>query len=709
MIVKVWPIKADYASNPGKVGGLAGLKNAVDYIADPEKTGALDERTVRKIQIETQDMRKNSYINREKDLQKVIRYMANEDKIEEKLVSGYHCSPELAVSEFQRVMTHYGKQAKGNIAYHMVQSFPEDLDISDEEVHACGLELCEKLKLYQAVVCSHVHPVLDDEGVMHGVCKHNHILFNAYPLPSLRDPDAKGPLKYHDCKASYRQLQIWNDEIAIEHGLPIIRTPDLERTYSWSETEAANKGVSWKERIRSDIENAKKATSNWNEFVAYMADMKYRIRDGKQVTYIAPDGKHRARGNTLGRAYTKEDMEVYWHLREEMLKNIDAEVDSNASPSLSELRHLGAATVAIPLGAKGKKEQGIYQLSFDREQLSQDALYTYFEPKQLYDVYDEDGRIMGAVSGEETIAYYLNRDSDRERNKRAAEQEEENEQTETIRRHQSEQEDEKKKSYYSNALFQNSRSNKPYKIRFYDASGRRISSLEAMFILAVVVLKNEDGLWLPSTVPPDKMNEACYATTNWKIQNMLDSVQLAREEHIETPADVARRLDSTGAAYSRARASLRRNTHVKEKMEDLKAAVVAYEKNKDLVEAVYNMPDGEEKSLMLKEYAEELNRYKEAVAVMYAHGFHKGRFEAEIIDFKKRWRHVEDNLQAATQQYNEARESYRKLKKLQYNMALAQNTKYCYGPEYDVKKRTHEQDNMQRTGRNPKPEQTKGS
>ena len=37
MIVKIWPIKADYANQPGKVGGVKGLKKALDYIRDEAK------------------------------------------------------------------------------------------------------------------------------------------------------------------------------------------------------------------------------------------------------------------------------------------------------------------------------------------------------------------------------------------------------------------------------------------------------------------------------------------------------------------------------------------------------------------------------------------------------------------------------------------------------------------------------------------------
>ena len=202
---------------------------------------------------------------------------------------------------------------------------------------------------------------------------------------------------------------------------------------------------------------------------------------------------------------------------------------------------------------------------------------------------------------------------------------------------------------------------------------------------------------MPTTIPPDKMNEACYATTNWKLQNMLDSIRIAREEQVETPADVERRLKNVGAAYSRARASVQRNTHVKEKMEDLKKAILTYEKTREQVETIYNMSEGPEKEEQKRLHNETLNQHKEAKAIMYAHGFKSDTLEVQIIDFKKRWRHMENNIRIANQQYDDTREEYRKLKKLQYNMALAENTKYCYGPEYETENRTRKQNSRQRT------------
>ena len=277
MIIKIWPIKADYANDPTKIGGVNGLKNALDYITDDKKV-IVKQDDLHEISLMQDAINDDKELLTDDNTVRVINYMANKDKIESKYISGYLCDPENAISDFDiaRTLTlamageHRPKET-GAIAFHIVQSFPKELDISNEEVHQCGIELCEKINAHQAVICSHVHPEIDEkDGKIHGECKHNHILINAYIHPDKIDPEKPNVLKYNDCKESYAQLRKWNDEIAIAHGLPIIRNPDDERTYSWVESDAVNKGLSWKERVRLDIDSARNISSNWTEFISAM-------------------------------------------------------------------------------------------------------------------------------------------------------------------------------------------------------------------------------------------------------------------------------------------------------------------------------------------------------------------------------------------------------------------------------------------------------
>ena len=688
MIVKLWPIKASYGGAPGRVGGQEGVKNAFDYVTDEEKTirsEGEDKDHIQELELDIADMEAESFINSEADFGRVIGYMSNKDKIGGRYISGYLCSPENAVAQFEHVRNLYAEKGKasGNLAYHMVQSFPEDLDIDDEEVHQCGLELCEKLGLYQAVVCSHVHPVMNERGEVTGKCKHNHILFNAYPDPSKVSREER-PRKYHDCKETYRQLRVWNDEIAIEHGLPIIRNPDEMRVYSWKEKTETNRGTSWKERIRMDIDVARKATLNWDDYVAFMQGNGYKMKLGKQVTYLAPDGTHKARDKTLGREFTRESLEQYWKMREEMFSVVRDAEEMLPSPALLDLAEKEYLKVAIPLGQQGLEHRSYYYLPLSRGGLNRDALYTYFDTTQRYDICDENGQPVASFSGAELTSYYMDLDSDEQRNRRAAKTQEELAEEEEAERRRRAEEAKQDEEFYWNPRFLNLRTNRPYRIpRYYDSSGRPMTDLEVMFVLAVVILRQEGALWLPTTVPPEFINDVCYATPDWKIQNMLDAIRTARDEGVRRPADIDKRLDEVGASYSRARASMKRNTRVKEKMTELKDAIVEYERTGPVVKQLREMPDGPEKDEFRRSKAEIVDRYKKARAVMYAHGINSGR---ELADFKKRWREVNQKLADATKLYDETRDEYRKLKKLQYNTALAQSERYCYGPEYGKQK-----------------------
>lgn len=687
MIVKIWPIKADYAGDPSKVGGTEGLKNAYEYITNPEKV------------IVGRDDEKNVEVSDENS-SRVLKYMANEDKVKGKYISGYMCDPERAVQQFQyaRDMTLKKlkkdlKEETGAVAFHMIQSFPEGLDISDEEVHQCGIELCEKINAHQAVICSHVHPEKDEDGELHGKSKHNHILLNAYIYPEKLDPNHPDKAKYHDCEETYAQLRVWNDEIAINHGLPIIRNPDDDRVYSWTEKELANKGLSWKQRVRLDIEEARKACSNWEQFLKYMNDMGYQIKDGADVTYITPGGEHRSRSKKLGRHYSKHNLELYWDYRNFNLKGLEVEVQDNATPPLLDtvLAAKRPLSVAVPIGMK-KVGQKDYFLPLEYATQASDVLATYFEENVLYEICDENHRVVRAAKGKEILdCMELLR-----KGKEQVRQEYEPQPEPTYDTNVNQQYNPKR--YYSNKKFINSQTRKPYRCSTYDQTGRRRSVMEMIFLLAVVVIKQEDGLWDAQDIPEDKQNEPIFAARDWKIQGMLDSIYMAQEEDIDTPEQLDLRLNDVGASISRARSALRKTTRAKEKMETLNEAVTTYRETAVIAHRVFDLPDGDEKEMATNEYQDVIEKYTAAKAVMYQF---KVSTEDEVRDFEERYEKVQADLTELEDRVGTLNNEYRRLKKLKYNMDLAQNAQYCYGPNYS-QDRTYQQEQTQKTkGKTP--------
>lgn len=698
MIVKIWAIK-----------GTQGLKNCKLYIEDDKKIIKIDQdeeghvtrRTVLDTQKDFHIDPDTYFMENEENIGRVVDYMFNEKKTQNKYVSGYLCQPDTAIENFKDTWDLYARKQNPKVisgmkdqtmSFHMVQSFPEDLDISDEEVHQCGLELLQKLENHQGLVCSHVHPVVDEEGEVHGKCKHNHILFNAYMLPEKVDPEHPQVVKYNDCRDTYAQLRIWNDQIAIDHGLPIIRNPDIDKVYSWAENAQIKQGQSWKERMRLDIEAARRVTNNWAEFKSYMEEFGYSIQDsGKYVTYTAPDKQHKARGNTLGRTFTKENLQLYWNIRNRTERAMEEAQKNNQAPPLWELsaRESGPLKVIIPLGERKDKDKdgAFYPLPLAASKRNREVLNSYFNDNDLYDIQDANGRIIAAATGKEVIDYMvsLNRGEQMSwqvRKQREEEKDNKRRQMEEDTAKKKQEEEENRRDRYS-STFKNSRTGGYYYIDFRDEDGRCRSTLELMLLLAILVITNESDLWTRSPVPEGQINEAVFGPTDWKIQNMMDALHVAEQEGLQTPSDLDERLHEAGAAYSRARSALQRTKKSQERMAALDAAIREYEGTKEIAERLQAMSDGPEKTRLQEENQEIIDRYKKAKAVMYGY---KVLESDEIIDFKQRYADIQKNLPQMQEELDKTKEDYRKLKKLQYNVSLAQNAQYCYGPDYDETK-----------------------
>lgn len=703
MIAKIWPIKASYKGERRKIGGKQGIKNSLSYIADEEKTSiekdflTINEDINNDFPIpkktKENDIEKEiDYINSEKDIGKVINYMANEDKTKKSYISGYLCDPEFAVEQFmdnaEEICQMIGRnlnEDKGNVAYHIVQSFPLEQNISDDEVHQCGVELCKKLGAHQAVICSHLRPTLGEDGKLHGKQKHNHILINSYIHPDFIDIEHPNRVKYNDCKETYEQLQIWNDEIALEHGFPIISEPQQEH-YSWYEKQQENEGKSWKKQIRLDIHNTKLISTNWDEFKVNMKAAGYELKEGKYVTYTAPDKEHKTRDKTLGDSYTKKALIEYWELRKKIHEEIIEEIDDNKNNEQKDNLRIMIQIpdqqifVRIPLDKKKTflneepgetvKKEAHYNYLFPISKKSitdKKTLKTYFIEDKTYDLCDQEKQKIGEISGKNILDFLVNKEHLKEYSKKNK-KEIPDESIET------------KAGYYQKNRY-NTKTGKHYSINLYSPDGRKRSLLELMLLLAIVIIRNENDYWnkKTDTYENKNLNNPYYGKKDWKVQNMIDTLHIAREMNIKSPKEIDDKLEDAGRKFGRVRFQLSKTEKTIKKMNIIANTVTKYENVKPKCEVIWQTKDQTLKEKLIQENIALLNEYKTIKAALYKYNI---KDDNDLTEFMKRWRSINQHHNDLKEKYHEVSEEYRSLKKLQYHTKLSQDEHYIYGPDY---------------------------
>lgn len=235
---------------------------------------------------------------------KAIDYICNPEKTDESIyISSFACAAETAAYDFKYTLDHANdfnnikKAEKENKAFHLIQAFSPG-EVSFEEAHAIGKELVDKLLdgKYSYVLTTHI-----DKGHVH-----NHIIFCAVDNLQFNH--------YHDCKKSYWRIRNLSDDLCRNHNLSVIDTNNCRgmKYKEWSENRNQN---SWKSKLRRDINQSIKASSNYEEFLALMKakgyEMKNTALDNSSGKYIAfrPFGQDnfiRGRAKSLGANYTKQ-------------------------------------------------------------------------------------------------------------------------------------------------------------------------------------------------------------------------------------------------------------------------------------------------------------------------------------------------------------------------------------------------------------------
>ena len=316
-------------------------------------------------------------------------YICNGDKTDDEIYITTHlCSRENAHKEFELTKKQFNSRTK-MLAHHLVQSFvPEE--VSFEEAHQVGIELCEKILggKYEYVLATHI----DKDHI------HNHIIFNSIDVD-------EGKI-YHSYYGSYMNIRNQSDRLCKEHNLSVIgqetqkeineiRRRKFVNWYDWNEDK---KGSSYKSRLQFDIDRTIKQSINWQDFLAKMENCGYEIKQGKHIAFRSKNQQRFTRAKTIGTNYTEERIKERILNKDREFGNIiDIKNNDKVKSSKGYERWVTkhnlqtAASTLVEIRNKGFKsmeelERGISRISNEKNELRQEFDKLSWEQKRIKEV-----------------------------------------------------------------------------------------------------------------------------------------------------------------------------------------------------------------------------------------------------------------------------------------------------------------------------------
>lgn len=226
---------------------------------------------------------------------KIVSYLTQEEKTEEKLIGGKDCDPDNIVNDFNMTQELYGKT--GGVKYHhIIQSFSPEDNITPEKAHEIGKELAEsQFKGFEVFVVTHK----DKDHI------HNHLVVNSVSF--------ENGLKYNASNKSLWDIKRESNRLCERENL---KTLDLEhkaeKRISSAEKRIMDRGqIPWKDELRQIIDIARERTKDlqsFREFLEKNFDIETRVTKNS-ISYKHPDHGKAIRGRSLGDRYNKEELE----------------------------------------------------------------------------------------------------------------------------------------------------------------------------------------------------------------------------------------------------------------------------------------------------------------------------------------------------------------------------------------------------------------
>ena len=242
-------------------------------------------------------------------MKRLLSYVTNEKKTEKTLVTGLNCSVnaseayedmklgfEMFSGErfFKRsIKSETAKSEKQKIRlHHYIQSFKPG-EVTPEEAHQIGVEWAERVFGKKAVVLCATHI---DRGHIH-----NHFAVCPYDMYGQR---------WYANKATMKMCRDISDEIAKAHSLSVIEHPKKSYTHKYGEYKARKEGISWKQKLCDDIDDAimKDSVRNVDDLLKELQKQGYGIRWGKYISIKVRQNRKPIRSYRLGDGYALEHL-----------------------------------------------------------------------------------------------------------------------------------------------------------------------------------------------------------------------------------------------------------------------------------------------------------------------------------------------------------------------------------------------------------------
>ena len=266
------------------------------------------------------------------------------------------------------------KSGKGRVkAIHYIQSFEPKDKISPELAHQIARTFARKAfgDSCQVVIATHT----DKAHV------HSHIIINTYGI------DGR---KFNDNWSTRKELREISDRVCLAFGIKPIEPKQGASGIDHSEWEHKQRGTSWKEKIRGEIDRLVSWVKNVDELLAELEHLDYTVKRGKYISVKAPDQQRAVRLKTLGEDYTVEQLasRILWRdvgaginnpcersaIRDKYSETIDDVQAVNANhPTLEQLGTLLTVINRDNLQTVGELDGKIEQIKFELEKSRQEV------------------------------------------------------------------------------------------------------------------------------------------------------------------------------------------------------------------------------------------------------------------------------------------------------------------------------------------------